>query len=156
MTGTVQISQGNTGPLANGSSCGLVQTHDRGHPALCFFARFLHKTSALAHEPQAVLEIHRSGGCQGGEFPQRQTCRRVERQRRCLLFEQLKCDPAHEKNSRLGIFSLEELGFGAVETNRRQVVANGPVGAVKPVSGGRKLLREIAAHAGDLRALTRK
>jgi hypothetical protein len=52
-----------------------------------------------------------------------------------LLLEQLKRDPAHQKNSRLGVFGLGQFGFRAVETNRGQVVAERGVGAVEPRLG---------------------
>jgi hypothetical protein len=52
-----------------------------------------------------------------------------------FFLEQLKRDPAHEKNSRLRVLGLGQFGIRAVETNRGEIIAERGVGAVKPGFG---------------------
>jgi hypothetical protein len=131
----------------------FIQPDDRRHAAPGHVAGFLHELAALAHHPQAILETHRARRRQRREFTERQAGGGVKFERRRLFLEQLEGNPAHEKNSRLGIFSPGQFRLRAVETNGGQVVAQRGVGAVKPGFGRGIFFGQVLAHADGLGAL---
>jgi hypothetical protein len=55
-----------------------------------------------------------------------------------------------EKEARLRVLGLGQIGFGAVEANVRKVVAERGVGAVEPLARGGKFFDQFPPHADSL------
>ena len=88
--------------------------------------------------------------------PSDKTGRGVKFELRHLFLQQLKRDPAHQENSRLGVFGFGQFGVRAVETDGGEVITERGVGAVEPGPGRRKFFGQVFAHADGLRALPGK
>ena len=125
---------------------------DGGHRAGDLLAAFLHRGGADGDEPEAVLEVHRAGGDEGGELSQGMP----GHHRRSLQAAAAGQDDAVDEDGRLGdARSLQGIGVFP-EHDVRDGETEDPVGPVHHLPGLRAALIERLPHAGELGALSGK
>ena len=156
MARAIEVGQAHAGLIANSAHRLLVEADDRRHAAGTGLARLLHQLAPATHHAKPVLETKRISRGQRGELAQRQAGGRVERQRRHLLVEQLKRDPADEIDRRLRVLGAHQFLLRAGKTNPAQAVPKRLVGLGKQRLGCGVRLRQVVPHPDNLGPLPGK
>ena len=142
------------GTLAGVRHDGGRQAHDGGHCADACGDGFLHVGAALANELDGVGEFQRASSYEGGIFAEAVAGHKIGSE---AFFREdaIDGDRAGE-NGGLGIGGELQLVFGAFKADFGDGETEGLIGLVENGAGCRILFRQLFAHAGVLRCLTRK
>ena len=131
----------------------LAQTYDCRHRARNRFAAALHSLRSLRDQSHTVLEVHRPGADESGEFAQRMACDHI---RGSISRVAERLADGVQEDCRLGDLGCLELLVRAVEHYFCQFKSQYFISFVHHFSSLMVALIQFLAHSAELRALSWK